>query len=179
MDLQIATGATALSLLLAVDVGESAVGEHGEQVSGAREHEGEGVLLIRQVAERLVGVAEEVHQRRPQEHPPGELGPQDQERLVPLQKVRGHATGERADEDQDEAPDLGEDQGLGPQVNVLVLPGGGGGVPVVVAPAMGGGGEEEGQEEGEEEEEGARHRSGDQWGWRGRHEGGFTFNRNW
>lgn len=120
MDLQIATGATALSLR-AVDIGNSAIGEHGEQVAGTREHESEGVLLLRQVAERLVGVAEEVHQRRPQEHPSGELRPQDEERLVPLQEVRGHAPEERADEDQDKAPDLGKDQGRGTQVNVLVF----------------------------------------------------------
>jgi hypothetical protein len=89
------------------DVRDDAVGEHGDDVSGAREHERVRVPAVgEQVPERLVGVAEEVHERGAEEHAAGELRAQRQERFVPPHEVGGHAAGQRAREHHRQAPQL-------------------------------------------------------------------------
>ena len=102
------------------DGGDAALGEHGEDVSGAGEHERERVGAVGdEVAEGLVGVAEEVHHGGAEEDPSRELRAQRQERLVPPHEVGGHAAGQGAYEHHGQAPQLRRHQPRRPQVRRL------------------------------------------------------------
>lgn len=109
---------------------DDAVAEHGEQVAGGGEHEGERVGVGRAVHEGAAGVGQEVHEGGAQEDASGELGPHQQEALVPPEEVGRHPAGEGANEEDHEAPYLDGDQALSTQVDRLITGVG------VVAPAM-------------------------------------------
>lgn len=95
---------------------DRAICQHRHQEPGTGEHERERVLLLRQISERLVRIAQEMHQSRPEENSARELRPEHQKPLVPLQKVRRDTSGEGSDEDEDKAPDLDKNQGFRSQV---------------------------------------------------------------
>eukprot|EP00268_Persea_americana_P068520 TRINITY_DN9550_c0_g2_i4.p1 TRINITY_DN9550_c0_g2~~TRINITY_DN9550_c0_g2_i4.p1 ORF type:complete len:198 (-),score=29.37 TRINITY_DN9550_c0_g2_i4:34-627(-) len=142
-------------IALPVDVRNRAIREHRHQVAGAGKHECERVFLLRQISERLVGIAQEMHQSRAEEHSAGELRPDHQKPLVPLQEVRRHTSGEGSDEDEDEAPDLGEDERSRSQI--WSFRGRSFRSGVVVGAAMAEDGDREEEEEEEEEEERSGH----------------------
>lgn len=119
--------------------GNDGISEEGHQVACTRQHEGERVLLLSQVPEGLISVAEKMHHGSSQKHSPSKLGPQNQEPLVPFQNVGGNARDEGGDEDHDQAPHLRENQGPSTEVGGGV----GVGVTVVVVAAVDGDGEGE------------------------------------
>lgn len=94
-----------------------AVGGHGDEVPRSCQHESKRIRLLRQVAERGIGVAQEMHKRSPEKHPAGELSSQEQKALVPPPEIRRDSAGERAHKQNDQTVNFHQDQPSPAEVN--------------------------------------------------------------
>lgn len=99
-----------LGAAAADDVGDGDVGQHGKEVAGRCQHEGERVLFRREGMEGGIRIAQEMHESSSEEDAAGELGAKEEEALVPPVEVRRDSAGEGGDEHDDQAPHLHQHQ---------------------------------------------------------------------